>query len=51
MTPISVKSLGRNEQYVDIYEGLNVGDTVITSGILQLKPGMRIQTQITPQNQ
>ncbi|GAA0528026.1 efflux RND transporter periplasmic adaptor subunit [Chitinophaga japonensis] len=30
----------RNENNVQITSGLNIGDTVITSGILQLRPGM-----------
>jgi len=30
----------RNETNVQITSGLNVGDTVITTGIMQLKPGM-----------
>jgi len=33
----------RDENNVQIISGLNVGDTVITSGILQLKPGMELK--------
>jgi membrane fusion protein (multidrug efflux system) len=33
----------RNENNVQITSGLNVGDTVITTGIMQLKPGMLLK--------
>ncbi|MDR2383024.1 MAG: efflux RND transporter periplasmic adaptor subunit [Prevotellaceae bacterium] len=33
----------RTESYVQILKGLNVGDTVITTGILQLRDGIDIQ--------
>jgi membrane fusion protein (multidrug efflux system) len=29
----------RNDKSIEILKGLNVGDTLITSGILQVKPG------------
>jgi membrane fusion protein (multidrug efflux system) len=33
----------RTESYVQVLKGLNVGDTVITTGILQLRDGIDIQ--------
>ncbi len=37
---VNVETGFRNESNVQITSGLQIGDTVITSGILQLKPGM-----------
>lgn len=34
---------GRTEELVEVVEGLRSGDTLITSGILQLRPGMPVQ--------
>ena len=34
-----VKTGVRSEERVEITEGVQVGDTLITSGLLQLKPG------------
>ncbi len=36
----------RNASSVQITEGLSAGDTVITSGLLQLRPGMPVQVTI-----
>lgn len=36
---VIVETGSRNESNVEIISGLQIGDTVITSGILQLKPG------------
>jgi membrane fusion protein (multidrug efflux system) len=33
----------RTESYVQILKGLNVGDTVVTTGILQLRDGIDLQ--------
>jgi membrane fusion protein (multidrug efflux system) len=33
----------RTESEIQVARGLNVGDTVITSGILQLRPGTAIE--------
>ena len=38
-----VTTAGRDSANVQILTGLNVGDTVVTSGILSLKPGNKIQ--------
>ena len=38
-SPVSVKTGLRTEDRVEITEGVSPGDTLITSGILQLKPG------------
>ncbi len=37
---VNVETGVRNENNVQITDGIQVGDTVITTGILQLKPGM-----------
>ncbi|WP_170254486.1 efflux RND transporter periplasmic adaptor subunit [Phaeodactylibacter luteus] len=48
-TPVVVKTGIRRERDIQITEGLEPGDTVITSGILQLKPGTPITiTKINP---
>jgi membrane fusion protein (multidrug efflux system) len=41
-----VKSGNRTESQIQILEGINEGDTVITSGILQLKPKMPVNINI-----
>lgn len=48
---VSVKSGTRTERDIQILEGLNEGDTVITSGILQLKPKMPVEVNIIKQAQ
>ncbi len=40
---VNVETGIRNENNVQILSGLNIGDTVITTGILSLKPGMPFQ--------
>ncbi len=40
---VDVKSGIRTENRVEIVEGLSVGDTVICSGIIQLKPGAAVK--------
>lgn len=37
----------RFENTIQIVEGLSVGDTIITSGLLQLKPGMPVAVGVT----
>lgn len=37
-----VKTGFRNDKYVSITEGLRIGDTVIVSGIMMLRPGMPV---------
>ena len=45
-----VQSGLRTADAVQIVEGLNPGDELITSGVLQLRPGMRVQVKkISPQ--
>ncbi|MBL0342220.1 MAG: efflux RND transporter periplasmic adaptor subunit [Bacteroidetes bacterium] len=39
----------RNESNIEIVSGLNIGDTVITSGIMQLKDSMKVAVKILPQ--
>jgi membrane fusion protein (multidrug efflux system) len=43
VTPVEVKTGIRTADEVEIIEGLQAGDTVITSGILQLRPGAPVQ--------
>jgi membrane fusion protein (multidrug efflux system) len=40
---IAVEPGVRTESYVQILTGLNVGDTVITTGIMQLRDGIDLQ--------
>ncbi len=42
-TEVMVTSGERTERKLEILSGLNVGDTVITTGILQLRPGMGVK--------
>ncbi len=39
----TVQAGARTEQSVQILEGLKPGDTLITSGLLQIRPGMAVQ--------
>ncbi len=39
----------RNESSIEILNGLNMGDTIITSGIMQLKDSMNVVVKIVPQ--
>lgn len=41
--PVNVKTGIRTDKYIQITSGLAPGDTIITSGILQLRPGMPVQ--------
>ncbi|MFM9074572.1 MAG: efflux transporter periplasmic adaptor subunit, partial [Bacteroidota bacterium] len=41
-TEVMVSSGERTERKLEILSGLNAGDTVITTGILQLRPGMGV---------
>jgi len=47
VTPIPVTAGDRTERYIEILEGLNAGDTVLTTGILQLKAGMPVEVNIS----
>jgi len=38
----NVKTGVRRERYIQITEGLSAGDTVLTTGLLQVKPGMKV---------
>jgi membrane fusion protein, multidrug efflux system len=46
VTPAYVSIGLRTADAVEITEGLNAGDTVITSGILQLRPGSLVELKI-----
>lgn len=41
--PVDIETGLRTESKVQVIRGLSAGDTVITSGILQLKPGMAVR--------
>ncbi len=41
--PVQVRTGLRTESAVEIVEGLTPGDTVLTTGLLQLRPGMEVQ--------
>lgn len=41
-TPVVVETGIRQERYIQVTEGLNPGDTVITTGLLQIKPGASV---------
>ncbi len=47
---IPVKSGLRTEKEVEILDGLQIGDTVLTSGILQLKPNMAVSVRFNTQS-
>lgn len=49
VTPSKVLAAGRSESQVFIQSGIEPGDTVITSGLLQIKPGMPVEVNI-PEN-
>ncbi|MEZ4938514.1 MAG: efflux RND transporter periplasmic adaptor subunit [Crocinitomicaceae bacterium] len=47
-----VKIGGRNDQFVMVVNGIKEGDTIVTSGLLQIKNGMTLELQtIKRQNQ
>jgi len=50
-TPVQVVAGIRTEKEIQIIEGITPGDTIITSGILQLKPDMPVQVSLPDQNQ
>ncbi len=47
VTPVYVTTGIRMADELEILEGLNPGDTVITSGMLQLRPGMPVSVSVT----
>ncbi len=48
--PRKVESALRTEEDVQIVKGLSVGDSLITSGIIQIRPGSRVKIASTVQN-
>ena len=46
--PTSVIAGYRTSDRIQIVEGINQGDTIITTGLLQLKPDMPVQVSVTP---
>jgi membrane fusion protein (multidrug efflux system) len=44
---VPVVSGNRTENMVEILSGISVGDTVITSGLMQLRPGMAVRVNLT----
>lgn len=45
-----VQTASRDSANVQILGGLNIGDTVLTSGILSIKPGNKVQIKMPNQN-
>ncbi len=45
---VSVKTGIRTPSTVQVTDGLSVGDTVLTTGILQLRPGMPVSVTVQP---
>jgi membrane fusion protein (multidrug efflux system) len=45
----NVRTGVRSTEQIEIIEGLGMGDTVITSGIMQLKPGDAVKISVNPQ--
>jgi membrane fusion protein (multidrug efflux system) len=43
--PIAVQTGFRNENQVEIISGLNAGDTIITSGVFLLRPGVKVEVR------
>jgi membrane fusion protein, multidrug efflux system len=41
--PVNVKTGIRSESQVEIINGISIGDTIISSGIIQLKPGAKVK--------
>jgi membrane fusion protein, multidrug efflux system len=50
VVPRKVESSVRSESDVQIVKGLAVGDTIITSGIIQIRPGSKVKIAGTVQN-
>jgi membrane fusion protein (multidrug efflux system) len=44
---VPVVSGNRTEDMVELLSGISVGDTVITSGLMQLRPGMAVRVNVT----
>jgi membrane fusion protein (multidrug efflux system) len=44
---VPVVAGGRTKAMVEILTGISVGDTIITSGLMQLRPGMAVRVNIT----
>ena len=40
--PVNISKGIRNEARVQVLNGLNIGDTIITSGTLQLRTGLKV---------
>jgi membrane fusion protein (multidrug efflux system) len=45
VVPQSVQAGIRTDQKVQILEGVSFGDTLLTTGLLQVRPGMQVQLQ------
>jgi membrane fusion protein (multidrug efflux system) len=43
--PQSVQTGLRNETKVQIIEGISAGDSVLTTGLLQVRPGMAVNIE------
>ena len=47
-TPVKIEIGVRNDTAVQVTSGLQQGDTVLISGIMQVRPDMPIRVQVTP---
>jgi membrane fusion protein (multidrug efflux system) len=45
---ITVETGDRTEDRVQILSGLEIGDTILTTGIMQVKPGMEVKVKKVP---
>ncbi|MGL5681885.1 MAG: efflux RND transporter periplasmic adaptor subunit [Marinifilaceae bacterium] len=43
---VPVETVSRNERFVEVVEGINQGDTVLTGGLMQLRAGMGVKVTI-----
>ena len=43
---VPIRSESRDEKNIEVMEGIAVGDTVITTGLMQLRDGMRVDVKI-----
>lgn len=44
---VPVVTGSRTENTVEVISGISIGDTVLTSGLMQLRPGMQVRVSIT----
>lgn len=47
-TAVSIETDSRTNKDILVSEGINIGDTVLTSGVMSLKDGMNVQVNLKP---